>query len=123
VRAHRAGDATAFILANAKFRGAWIAQVPNTQLAAAISRYIDHVQAVRLKTLPSGAVRNDVLARMKMIYEAFRKGAATEVSKLVEKNVLNALEFYRSSPLLSEQSAATAAAGTPGLLTRRERAR
>jgi DNA-binding GntR family transcriptional regulator len=124
-RAHRAGDATAFILANAKFRGAWIAQVPNTQLASAISRYIDHVQAVRLKTLPSATVRNDVLARMRMIHEAFRKGDATEVPKHVEKNVLAALEFYRSSPLLSEQSTTSAAAGTPGRdrLTRRARAR
>jgi len=124
-RAHRAGDATAFILGNAKFRGAWIAQVPNTHLASAISRYIDHVQAVRLRTLPSATVRNDVLARMKMIHEAFRKGSATEASKLVEKHVLAALEFYRSNPLPSEQSTANPAAGTPGrdLLTRRERAR
>jgi DNA-binding GntR family transcriptional regulator len=124
-RAHRAGDATAFILANAKFRGAWIAQVPNTQLASAISRYIDHVQAVRLQTLPSAAVRNDVLARMKMIHEAFRKGNATEASKLVEGHVLAALEFYRSKPVPLEQSTATADAGVPGrdLLTRRERAR
>ena len=62
---------------------------------------------------------------MSMIHDAFRKGSATEVSKLVEKHVLAALEFYRSNPLLSEQSTTAAAAGTPGraLLTRRERAR
>jgi DNA-binding GntR family transcriptional regulator len=124
-RAHRAGDATAFIHANAKFRGTWIGQVPNTQLASAISRYIDHVQAVRLKTLPSATVRSDVLARMKMILEAFRKRNATEVSKLIEKNLVAALEGYRSSPVLSEPTTTAAAPGTSGrdVLTRRPRAR
>jgi len=124
-RAHRAGDATAFIHANARFRGAWIGQVPNTELASAISRYIDHVQAVRLKTLPSGTVRSDVLARMKMILEAFRKRNATEVSKLIEKNMIAALEFYRSSPALSEQTMTNAVGGPSGrdLMTRRPRAR
>jgi DNA-binding GntR family transcriptional regulator len=124
-RAHRAGDATAFIHANAKFRGAWIGQVPNTQLASAISRYIDHVQAVRLKTLPSATVRIEVLGRMKTILEAFRKRDATEVSKLMEKNMIAALEFYRSSPVLSEQITASAAAAMSGrdVSTRRARAR
>ena len=105
--AHKAGDATAFILANATFRRTWIARVPNTQLASAISRYIDHVQAVRLNTLPSATVRNDVLARMRMIHEAFRGGKGTEVSVLMEMHLLAALQFYQSSALL-QQPAMTA---------------
>ena len=42
---------TAFVLGNAKFRGAWLAQVPNTHLARRSARYIDHVQVIRLQTL------------------------------------------------------------------------
>ena len=40
---------------------AWLAQVPNTQLVAAMARYIDHVQIIRLVTLSQPAVRSDVL--------------------------------------------------------------
>jgi DNA-binding GntR family transcriptional regulator len=94
-RANKAADSRAFILANAKFRTAWLAQVQNAQLAAAISRFIDHVQAVRLKTLPDATVRNDVVARMRAIYEGFRSGEADRVSGLMEKHVEAALRFFR----------------------------
>jgi DNA-binding GntR family transcriptional regulator len=97
-RAHRTGDSTAFILANARFRGAWLAQVPNAQLSAAISRYIDHVQAVRLKTLPKATVRRDVLHRMRAIHTAFRKGNARDVARLVEQHVQAARGFFLSTP-------------------------
>ena len=94
-RADKAGDSTAFILANAKFRSAWVAQVPNTQLAAAILRFIDHVQAVRLATLPNETVRKDVLQRMRAIHDAFKTRNAREAARLVEKHVQAALVFFR----------------------------
>ena len=95
-RAHKMSDSMAFIIANAEFRGAWLSQVPNTQLAAAIARYIDHVQAVRLKTLSSATVRHDVLDRMRAIYTAFQAKNSREVAKLVEKHVQAAFSFFRS---------------------------
>lgn len=95
-RAHKSSDSTAFILANARFRGAWLAQVPNTQLASEISRFIDHVQAVRLKTLPNATVRQDVVARMRAIHNALQTGSSAEAARLVEAHVQKALEFFTS---------------------------
>src|SRR5688572_26025407 len=46
IEASEADDFTAFVVANAAFRGAWMAQVPNAQLIAALARYIDHVQVI-----------------------------------------------------------------------------
>ena len=94
-RADKAGDSTAFILANARFRGIWLAQVPNTQLSTTILRFIDHVQAVRLKTLSNATVRQDVVERMREIHRALREGNSTAASKLVETHVDMALQFFR----------------------------
>ena len=57
IKASKADDFTAFVVANAAFRGGWLAQVPNTQLVAALARYIDHVQIIRLVTLSQRPVR------------------------------------------------------------------
>lgn len=50
VTADRAGDYTAFIAANARFRSAWIADVPNLRLVHAMDIYADHVQHPRTPT-------------------------------------------------------------------------
>lgn len=100
-RADKIGDATNFILANARFRGAWVAQVPNTQLAAQILRFIDHVQAVRLKTLPKAEVRKDVVERMRAIHKAFQNKDTAGAAKLVEEHVMSALEFFRQGSAVS----------------------
>lgn len=86
-RASETGDTTAFILSNAAFRGAWLAQVENVSLARALTRYIDHVQAVRLKTLSNKDVRKDVLQRLRAIYKAFRAGKGAEAAALFIKHV------------------------------------
>jgi DNA-binding GntR family transcriptional regulator len=93
-RAHKVGDSTGFILANARFRGAWVAQVPNTRLAVEILRFIDHVQAVRLTTLPNAAVQRDVVERMRAIHKAFQNKDAAGAARLVETHVMKALEFF-----------------------------
>lgn len=94
-RAHVAGEATQFIVANARFRGIWLAQVPNTQLADTILRFIDHVQAIRLKTLPSATVRDDVVQRMRVILDAFRRGDGVAAERLLHENIGMALSFFR----------------------------
>jgi DNA-binding GntR family transcriptional regulator len=85
-----------FIVSNARFRGAWISRVGNAPLAAAISRYIDHVQAVRLKTLHSAMVRQDAVDRMREIYRAFEGAASDEVSRLIDTHVQMAAGFFRA---------------------------
>ena len=96
IKASKADDFTAFVVANAAFRGAWMAQVPNTQLVAALARYIDHVQIIRLVTLSQRPVREDVLERLRAIHDAFRAGKADRVSTLFKQHVDAAVLAYRT---------------------------
>jgi DNA-binding GntR family transcriptional regulator len=96
IRASKADDFTAFVVANATFRRAWLAQVPNAQLVAALARYIDHVQIIRLVTLTQRPVREDVLERLRAIHDAFRAGKADRVSTLFKQHVDAAVLAYRT---------------------------
>jgi DNA-binding GntR family transcriptional regulator len=96
IRASDADDFTAFVVANATFRRAWMGQVPNTQLVAALARYIDHVQIIRLVTLSQRAVREDVLQRLRAIHDAFQTGKADRISALFKQHVDAAVLAYRS---------------------------
>ncbi len=96
VKASEANDFSAFVVANAAFRGAWMAQVPNTQLIAALARYIDHVQVIRLVTLPQRAVRDDVLGRLRLIHAAFAARDADRVAALFREHVDAAVLAYRT---------------------------
>ena len=95
-KASKANDFTAFVIANAAFRRAWLAQVPNSQLVAALARYIDHVQVIRLVTLTQRTVRDDVLERLRAIHEAFGAGKADRVSTLFKQHVDAAVLAYRT---------------------------
>jgi DNA-binding GntR family transcriptional regulator len=96
IKASKADDFTAFLVANAAFRRAWMAQVPNTQLVAALARYIDHVQIIRLVTLSQRPVREDVLERLRAICDAFAAGKADRVSALFKQHVDAAAVAYRT---------------------------
>lgn len=96
IKASRADDFTAFVVANAAFRGAWMAQVPNAQLIAALARYIDHVQVIRLVTLSQRSVRDDVLKRLRAILDAFAAGNADRVGTLFREHVDAAKIAYRT---------------------------
>lgn len=96
ITASEANDFTAFVVANAAFREAWMAQVPNKQLIAALARYFDHVQIIRLVTLSQRAVRDDVLARLRQIHDAFRAGDAKRIAALFRDHVDAAVLAYRT---------------------------
>jgi DNA-binding GntR family transcriptional regulator len=96
IKASRADDFTAFVMANAAFRSAWMAQVPNAQLIAALARYIDHVQVIRLVTLAQRSVRDDVLERLRVIHDAFRVGNAEHVGARFREHVDAAKIAYRT---------------------------
>ena len=96
IKASKADDFAAFLVANAAFRRAWMAQVPNAQLVAALARYIDHVQIIRLVTLSQRPVREDVLERLRAICEAFAAGKADRVSALFKQHVDAAVVAYRT---------------------------
>lgn len=94
IKASKADDFTAFVIANAAFRGAWLAQVPNSQLVAALARYIDHVQVIRLVTLSQRPVREDVLQRLRAIHDAFQAGKADRLNALFQQHVDAAVLAY-----------------------------
>ncbi len=96
IEASNADDFTAFVVANAAFRRAWMGQVPNTQLVAALARYIDHVQIIRLVTLTQRPVREDVLERLREIRDAFQAGKADRASTLFKQHVDAAVLAYRT---------------------------
>ncbi len=60
-RAHEAGDVEGFMAANAEFRAAWLALVPNTRLVRAVRLYDDHVESLRVMTLSEARVRTIAL--------------------------------------------------------------
>jgi DNA-binding GntR family transcriptional regulator len=72
--AHEAGDGAAFMEANYRFRGAWMALVPNRRLARAIELYADHVRYLRAFTLGDAEVRSTVLKGLKRLIAALEAG-------------------------------------------------
>ena len=96
ITASIADDFAGFVVANAAFREAWIAQVPNKQLIAALARYFDHVQIIRLVTLSQRPVRDNVLGRLRLIHDAFRAGDAQRAAALFREHVDEAEQAYRT---------------------------
>ena len=79
------GDVEALILANIAFRAAWLGAVRNARLAAAIARFVDQVQAVRLSTLRDAATRQVVLAGLVRLHDAFqRRDAVAAADRMAE---------------------------------------
>jgi DNA-binding GntR family transcriptional regulator len=96
IKASEADDFPAFMVANAAFRSAWMGQVPNTQLLAALARYIDHVQVIRLVTLSQRPVRDDVMDRLRRIHDAFKARDAARTGELFREHVDAAVLAYRT---------------------------
>jgi DNA-binding GntR family transcriptional regulator len=74
IAAHRAGDAEAFMEANARFRTGWLSFVPNWRLVYVVQLYADHVHNVRALTLGDARVRTVVLRGLKRIAAALAAG-------------------------------------------------
>jgi DNA-binding GntR family transcriptional regulator len=68
-----ADDTEKLILANMAFRAAWLGAVRNRRLAETISRFVDHVQTVRLGTLADPETRQIVNRGLEGLFAAFRK--------------------------------------------------
>ncbi|WP_459615977.1 GntR family transcriptional regulator [Bordetella sp. 2513F-2] len=92
--AGRRGDLDAFMRHNAQFRAAWLSMVPNREMAATISRYIDHAQVVRLVTMYDERVRRIVLDGMRGLYEAFISGDAALVRERMTAHARAAAACY-----------------------------
>jgi DNA-binding GntR family transcriptional regulator len=67
------GDAEGFILANSRFRAAWLGMVRNRRLARTVGIYADHVRALALLTLGDSQRQKVVLRGMKNILRALER--------------------------------------------------
>ena len=94
VAAHRAGDSEAFRDANARYRAAWLALVPNPRWVRTIELYADHLQHIRAVTLGSTAVRTIVLRGLKRITAALSAGDGDAAAAAMHEHLLQARHAF-----------------------------
>ena len=94
VAAHRGRNKDAFINANAQFRSAWLALVPNRRLVHAVELYSDHVQQLRALTLGSAKVRNVVLQGLKRIAAALAAGDGNAAAQAMRGHLTEAKRAF-----------------------------
>jgi DNA-binding GntR family transcriptional regulator len=90
VTAHEAGDGTAFMDANYRYRDAWTALVPNKRLVRAIRLYADHVRYLRAFTLDDASVRAIVLRGLKQLTLTLAAGDGEATAKAMRAHLENA---------------------------------
>ena len=96
-RAAAAGSAEEMIAANMDFRAAWLARVANPRLVDAISRFIDHAQIVRLKTLNDPRSQRAALAGLAGLHDAFAARDRDQVRRRMEAFLLAAERAYEAT--------------------------
>ncbi len=104
VAANKAGDNAAFMDANARFRSAWLALVPNRRLVHAVELYADHVQHLRALTLDDAKVRNVVLRGLKRIAAALASGDGDAAALAMREHLSEAKHAFISAVGLVHQS-------------------
>lgn len=97
VAAHKAGDNESFIDANARFRSAWLALVPNRRLVHAAELYADHVQHLRALTLDDAKVRKVVLRGLKRITAALVAGDGDAAALAMRAHLTEAKQAFISA--------------------------
>lgn len=90
VAAHQAGDGTAFMEANYRYRDAWTAMVPNKRLVRAIQLYADHVRYLRALTLDAPAVRALVIKGLRQLTAALAAGNGEDAAQAMRAHLGNA---------------------------------
>jgi DNA-binding GntR family transcriptional regulator len=102
-KAHAAGVVDAFIAANAEFRAAWLALVPNPRLVRAVGLYDDHTDSLRTMTLGTARVRAIVLAGIAAIVEAMAAGDAAKAAAAMLAHLGEAEAALRAAAMRQEQ--------------------
>ena len=111
-RAAETGDAELLFQANVRFRRCWLEAVRNDRLAAAIARFADHVQVVRLGTLTHLPTQAVVVAGMRKLYDAFSRRDAMAAFDHMTRFIQTAEErFVALSVELAAANGEDAAAG------------
>ena len=79
-KAHAARNVDGFMKANAEFRLAWLAIVPNVRLVRAVRLYDDHVERLRLMTLSTSRIRAVVLSGLAALLKAVEAGNSAQAA-------------------------------------------
>lgn len=82
------------MMANDRFRQIWIDAVPNRRLAAAISRFVDHVQIVRRATIFDVATQHVVLELLSRMLDGFSRRDALMVQDATLQFVVRGRESF-----------------------------
>lgn len=90
-----AGDADLLFRANVAFRDAWMGAVRNRRLIAAIARFVDHVQIVRLTTLRDRDTQPLVVEGLERLEEAFARGDGVAAHDRMARFIDTAEERFR----------------------------
>ncbi|MFO1284678.1 MAG: GntR family transcriptional regulator [Burkholderiales bacterium] len=93
--ADRAGDAEAFIEANARFHAGWHALVANRRLLRAIDLTAGHVRYLRVLTLNHPAGRKAALPGMKNILAALSRRDPARAAEVMAEHLRVAREHLR----------------------------
>jgi DNA-binding GntR family transcriptional regulator len=87
----RIGD---MMLANDRFRQIWLDAVPNRRLAAAISRFVDHVQMVRRVTMFDPVTQHLALDLLARLLDGFVERDAMQVHDATLQFVVRGRESF-----------------------------
>ncbi|AXB78600.1 GntR family transcriptional regulator [Novosphingobium sp. P6W] len=101
----RLGD---MMVANDQFRQIWLDAVPNRRLAAAISRFVDHVQIVRKATIIDAATQHVVLDLLSRMLDGFERRDALAVQDATLQFVVRARDSFTAATSLETPRAKSA---------------
>lgn len=96
-KAVASGSAEEMIAANMDFRAAWLGCVANPRLVEAISRFVDHAQVVRLKTLGDPHTQRVALAGLETLHAAFLARDRREVRRHMKAFLLAAERAFHEA--------------------------
>jgi DNA-binding GntR family transcriptional regulator len=85
--AHRSADAKEFSAANARFRSAWLALVPNRRMVRLIELYADHVWYLRALTLSDAVVREVVARGLRRVLTAVAAGDGRAAAQAMREHL------------------------------------
>lgn len=94
IAADHAGDVKAFREANAMFRAAWLALVPNDRLVKVIDLHAHHMQHVRSLTLGKPEIRAIVLRNLERVMAALRAGDSEAAAEAMLEHLAGAKRAY-----------------------------
>jgi DNA-binding GntR family transcriptional regulator len=100
--AHDAGDVDGFMAANAEFRAAWLALVPNQRLVRAVRLYDDHVESLRVLTLSAPRVRLVALAGLAELTDAIAAGDGERAASAMSAHLAKAEAALREAAVRAE---------------------